>query len=342
MSHPVDNTQGTDLEPLTPDDAIEMYLTQREGELAASSLSSHESRLSHFARWCETEAIDNMNTLSGRDLHRYRLWRTREGDLKPISIKTQLHTLRVFLEFCAGVNGVHPFLPETIDLPTVDYGDKMSSAVLSDARAETILDHLDTYHYASRKHVVFALLWKTAMRQGTLRAIDVADVSIDDQHITTVHRPETDTPLKNGARGERLVAIGPTLTLLLDDWIHDRRPDVTDEHGREALLATTQSGRVSRSAIRRTSYWLTTPSFVGDGCDCAVDEHEYDGARTCPSSVSPHAIRRGSITAHLRDDVPKPIVSDRCDVSGDVLDRHYNELTEAEKLEQRREHLNDR
>lgn len=59
-------------------------------------------------------------------------------------------------------------------------------------------------------------------------------------------------------------------------------------------------------------------------------------ARTCPSSTHPHALRRGSITAHLLDEIPKPIISDRADVGVDTLDKHYNKMTEEEKMEQRR------
>jgi len=336
MMHP--DTQQ--LEPLTPRTALRMYLDHRDGELASSTMRAHRIRLSHFLRWCDEEDITNMNDLDGRALHRYRLWRKDDGDLKPVSLKTQLHTLCVFLQFCADVNAVHPFLAEAVDLPMLDYEEKVSSAILDEEQAVGILEKLDRYHYASRKHVIFALLWKTGMRQGTLRALDVGDVDINGQHLTITHRPEQGTALKNRQRGERLVALDKPLTNILHDWMQDRRPDVTDKYGREALVSTEQSGRVSRSAIRRTAYTLTRPAFLGESCNCPdTDEHTYNEVGTCVDSVSPHAIRRGAITAHLRGDVPKPVVSDRCDVSIDILDRHYNKLTEAEKLKQRREYL---
>jgi hypothetical protein len=34
-------------------------------------------------------------------------------------------------------------------------------------------------------------------------------------------------------------------------------------------------------------------------------------------------------------------VADRADVSPDVLDKHYNQMTEEEKMAQRREYLDD-
>ena len=57
-------------------------------------------------------------------------------------------------------------------------------------------------------------------------------------------------------------------------------------------------------------------------------------ASKCPSSVSPYAIRRGSITQHLFEDVPEKVVSDRLNVSLDVLAKHYDRRGEREKAEQ--------
>jgi hypothetical protein len=61
----------------------------------------------------------------------------------------------------------------------------------------------------------------------------------------------------------------------------------------------------------------------------------------CPSSVSPHAIRRGAITHHLNSDVPETAVGDRANVSQGVLEKHYDQRSKRDKMEQRREHLDD-
>jgi hypothetical protein len=57
--------------------------------------------------------------------------------------------------------------------------------------------------------------------------------------------------------------------------------------------------------------------------------------------VNPHAIRRGSITHHLAGDVPAEIVSDRMNVSRDVLDKHYDRRSADVTLEQRRRYLDE-
>lgn len=61
----------------------------------------------------------------------------------------------------------------------------------------------------------------------------------------------------------------------------------------------------------------------------------------CPSSLSPHPFRRGSITRHLNEDVPETAVGDRANVSQDILDKHYDQRTKREKMEQRRKYLDN-
>ena len=73
------------LEPIRFDEAVELYLEDRESELAQATLYAHSSRLGHLIRWCDEQEIDNLNELTGRKLHRYRLWRRRDGDLAPPS-----------------------------------------------------------------------------------------------------------------------------------------------------------------------------------------------------------------------------------------------------------------
>lgn len=76
------------------------------------------------------------------------------------------------------------------------------------------------------------------MRLGALRAIDLRDLRPDDDAVALVHRPETDTLLKNGLEGERWVWLSEPLFELVEEYIDVHRDDVTDDHGREPLLTT--------------------------------------------------------------------------------------------------------
>ena len=331
------------LEPIDPETALELYLTDRENEVTQATLYSHRSRLGHFIRWCDEQEITNLNELTGRQLYEYRLWRRSEGNLEPVTEKTQIDTLRVFIRWLEHVDGVEPDLSTKVKSPSLDEGDNIRDVMLSSERADTVLNYLWRYEYATLPHVTLVLLWHSMMRIGAARALDLQDYHASEQYIEVRHRPDQDTPLKNKADGERLVAISDDVRELLDDWIDQKRPDTTDAFGRDPLLATSQ-GRVHQSTLRDYVYRSTRPCVYAINCphDRSPDSCEamhHDRASKCPSSVSPHAIRRGSITHSLVSDIPGRAVSDRADVSEAVIDKHYDQRTERERMEQRREYL---
>ena len=106
-----------------PDEALKLYLRERSTEVTENTLQSHEYRLNHFVRWCnEVAEIENVNNLTGRDLHRYKLWRQEDGDLNQVSLKSQMDTLRVFLRFCASIDAVEPDLHSKVMSPTLSDG----------------------------------------------------------------------------------------------------------------------------------------------------------------------------------------------------------------------------
>jgi len=281
----------------------------------------------------------------GRLLHEYRLWRRDEGDLAPASEKTQMDTLRVFIRWVESIDGVEENLHTKVLSPSLTGNDNVRDVMLGRERVERILAYLRKYEYCSRQHVVVALMWHTGLRIGSVRALDCEDYDSDEQSLTLLHRPDTGTPLKNQSEGERLVALSDTVCELLDDWLEQRRPDVVDEHSRSPLV-TTPGGRVHTSTLRRDLYRVTRPCIMTSECPhnrdietCpAVDVHR---ASECPSSVSPHALRRGSITHALSNDWPRGAVSDRANVSEAVLEKHYDQRSEKEKMEQRREYLDE-
>jgi integrase len=104
--------------------------------------------------------------------------------------------------------------------------------MLDSDRADQILAYLEKYEYASRPHVVLTLMWHTMMRVGEVHALDCLDYDPANRSLEIIHRPETGTTLKNQKQGERFVALSDEVGELLDDWLENTRPAVTDEHGR--------------------------------------------------------------------------------------------------------------
>jgi site-specific recombinase XerD len=332
-----------ELEPIAPADAKEMYLAQRRDEVAESTLQSHHYRLNPFVRWCESNGVTNLNELSARDLHKYRLHRKEKDDLNTVTLRTQLSTIRVFVKFLESIDGVKQGLHDKMLIPSPDRGEDTRDRMLEAESATTMLDHLRRYEYASKPHALLSVLWATGCRMGGAHSLDVSDFDAEEQSLAFRHRPEQGTRLKNKQSGERLCALSTDVCEVLRDYIGVNRDAVTDDHGREPLF-TTRGGRMHKSNIREMVYATTRPCEYGQDCphDRDPDSCEataYTRASKCPSSVSPHDIRRGALTHLLKNDVPKEVVSDRANVGQDVLDKHYNRMTEEEKMEQRREYL---
>jgi site-specific recombinase XerD len=330
------------LTPTTPAEAVEWYLAEREPDCTEKTLQNQRYRLEQFRAFCAEQGLENMNALTGRNIHRYRVWRSK--DIKPVTLQGELQTLRVFLEFCASIEAVEQGLRERVQLPAVEPEDEARDEHISADRAKAILDHLERFAYASRDHVILAILWETGMRLGGLRAIDVGDFDEEERFIHVQNRPEMGTRLKNGDPAERYVSVGSHYCSVISDYISHNRHDVTDDWGRRPLI-TSANGRLCEGSVRETVYRITQPCETGE-CPHDKDpdtcEYRRHGNRAgCPSSRSPHGIRRGSITDHLRNGTPQEIVSDRANVSGEVLDQHYDERTEREKMQLRREFLED-
>ena len=56
------------LEPIAPDEAVRLYLRDRRNELVNATIDSHRYKLDKSVEWCEAEDVENLNSLSGRDL----------------------------------------------------------------------------------------------------------------------------------------------------------------------------------------------------------------------------------------------------------------------------------
>ncbi|QSG10739.1 XerD/XerC family integrase [Halapricum desulfuricans] len=331
----------TEQKPISPQEAKEWYLENRRADIAEATYTAHQYRLSAFVEWCEINDIENMNNISGRHFHKYKTWRREEGDCNKVTLATQLSTLKVFINFCEGIDAVQKGLSEYIDPPTMSKQEDVNDDHLDVETAEVIIEHNRKYNYSQRNHVIFELLWHTGMRNGALRSIDLRDFDAENGCIEVVHRPEEDTPIKNKTEGQRIVALKPKVNSIVSDYVDHNRISKTDEYGREPLI-TTRQGRISKGAIRTACYHLTLPCTYGMGCPHRRDTADCEALKThhsaskCPSSHASHSLRKGAITHARRQDVPLEAVSERMDVSADILKKHYDKRTKKEQMKTRR------
>lgn len=330
------------LQPISPAEAKAMYLDEKSSESRESTVQAHDYRLRHFIRWCENEDISNLNPLTGRDLHHYKLWRREDGDLNNVTLVTQLSTLRVFIRWCEQIDAVKPDLSDSISLPTLSQGEDQRDVMLDGERATELLKYLRQSEFGTRTHALIEVLWHTGMRIGAAQGLDVEDYDPSNQLLELRHRPQQGTRLKNGERGERFNAINDQVCNVVNAYLEDNRKRVMDGYDRKPLF-TSRLGRPAKSTLRDSIYRITRPCVYTNQCPHDRDINDCEAlnrnrASKCPSSVSPHAIRRGSITTHLSEDIPNKVVGDRMDVSLDVIEAHYDRRSEQQKSQQRREY----
>ena len=185
--------------------------------------------------------------------------------------------------------------------------------------------------------------WDATIRPSP---IDVDDLVPGDHAIILEHRPETGTKLKNGKDGERWIYLSPHWYQIVEDSLnHPDRHDIVDGYGRKPLL-TTSHGHPTGDTISTRVNRATQPCEYG-GCSHDIDPEECEARgrdgypSKCPSSVGPHAVRRGAIAHHLNKNAAPEAVSERCDVSLEVLYKHYDVRTGREKMDVRRCSLGD-
>lgn len=336
-----------DLQPLTPSEGVDRYIRHRT-DITDLTKSEYRRKLEFFLEFADRAGIDNLNSLSGREIAEYRTWRREDStaSVQTLSSKTMRDDMFLFRDFVAyleSIEAVSEGLSDKVRVPEVD--DSGRDIELAPDRLNRILEYLNKFEYATLDHTLFCLLKEAGRRIGGIQALDLDDYHHDhsDPYLEFHHRPG-ETRLKNGDKSEAQVSLSSTVAEVLDDYIETHRYDVDDDYGRQPLLTTTQ-GRPAISTLRRRVYKWTRPCQVGESCphgkspetcEAAIDS---DSASKCESSRPPHALRHGYLTELRREGVPIEVIQDRCDVSEAVLEKHYDERSEDEKRQQRSEIL---
>lgn len=335
-----------DLEPIGPREARDDYLQERQEDASFETLRTIRKGINLFVEWCEETGIRNMNEISGRQLNKYKNWCKDTSDNNTVSLNGILGVLRRFLVYCVRIEAVATGTPDKTPVPNVPDDEDVNYEKPTEEEVEATLEYLETYERASRRHVEYKLIEEIGCRVGAVRAIDVGDVDLEERVIRFRHRPENDhpdekgTPLKNGTDGERHVNIPTELAELIGDHLENPdRHDVTDRFGRKPLF-TTKHGRPLTDTIRRDLYKLTRPCVHANHCPHGRDIGTCDAvhsayASECPSSHSPHPLRRYSIESQIDSGVSKELLTDRVDVSIPVLNRHYDTRSKERKRKHR-------
>lgn len=342
--------QQHSLVEITPREALQEYLTDLARESADGTVETHRSRLQFFVDWCEAKdrehsnepRVESLSELEGQHIRDFRDWRRERSDWAVTTEESNMKTLRKFLRECEDPNWVPQGVAESVPVPTVEPTEESRDLTLRRDRVEEILAHLERFEYATLPHCVWVVLWETGCRISGLRALDTSDYERDSEEGGAVlqfrNRPDTGTRLKNGQQSERNVELPEQAAVVIDDYIDNRRSEVTDDAGREPLFGT-GCGRVSSTTVRKYVYVWSRPCVIGDSCpfdrdvkNCEAMESK-DTASRCPDSVSPHPIRRGRLTDVLKQGMIPQMMAEKYDVSAEVLRQHYDDRSHEERQE---------
>lgn len=342
---PTDDREPSDVTP--PQKARRDFLKHKQNTQKASTARAYKYPTKDFIQYCTQHGVTTTGDITKRHISRWK--DQRRDEVKAVTVHNNTKHLRVFIKWMAHRELVEWGLQDKIEIPPVPEDEDVSQQVLRQGHAESVLDYLDTYHYGSTYHALFYTMWHTGCRISGATSLDLTDFqpsAHDDNILQFRNRKSEGTPLKNSNTSERDVTISDGLAEVLNDYISSPREDKTDEYDREPLF-TVPSGRLYRQRAYKNIVAITRPCVPTgtcpierdvEGCEAAQDKEK---APSCPESVANHAIRKGSITHHINEGWPKEALSERVDVSVDVLEKHYDFRTNEKQRQNRRQYLHE-
>lgn len=321
------------------------FLSMKEQTVKDSTHRAYDVVTSNFINFLEANGITDTENINGFTIEQWKLKRKEDDGVAPATLHNNVKHLRVFIKYLESSEMVGVGLYDKVEVPNITDEQRRSDDTISPSKMEEITDHLATYEYATRLHAVSVVLWHTGCRVSGAIALDLRDFQPEEQLLCFRSRPSTGTGLKNRKKSERNVTINEDVIAVLNDYVKGRREQVTDEYGREPLF-TTSNGRMGRQRAYKDFTGISRPCEIRGNCPHDREIQECEAAKKryafkCPSSDSLHPIRRGAITYHLNQDWPMEKVSERCNVSIEVLEKHYDARTHEDKRESRKKFIDN-
>jgi site-specific recombinase XerC len=182
-------SRTSELEPIDPRTAQQLFLDHKETECTESTVRNHRYHTNESVAWCEENDVDNLNDLTGRDFQALRLWRKESGDINLMTLNNYMCSLRVFIKWCGSIEAVPKNLYDKEMVPRVSPDDQQAEDTLDAETAKEVLEYLSTFHYASVEHAMLGLLWESGMRIGAANGLDVDDVDVAEEQYNSSTGP---------------------------------------------------------------------------------------------------------------------------------------------------------
>ncbi len=336
----VSETKNESLDSPTLDDLYERYLSRKENRSPATR-AQYKRTIPEFIAFAESKGITTPLGLSTELSEGYvdEVKKEYEADATQL---TYTKNVRSWLRWLSKRQYCNEATYRVLDKDELGLNPAARDEAIPEPVARHIIEQLAEQRYGMNMHVLIELDYNAGLRVGDLYSLDVEDFIFEDNTIVIRHRPETGTRLKNGEEkdvtpgdGERDVKIKDRVTDVIQWYIENERPDVTDDHGRSPLFATVH-GRASKSTLRRWIYKATSCRWTptenenhGESVTC--DGNCNPDSNVCQYSYCPHAIRRGSIVNQLSNGLSPSRARKRFDVSIPVMDKHYDPRTKRKE-----------
>lgn len=329
-----------DVPDLSVSEAVETYIKRKRPDWKGGTERTYRRNLELFVEYAGEREIERVDALTRWEAGGFTDW-LLEQDYAPASVASRQKAVKTWIRWLESQGLVEHGLHTAIETLRLTEDEQTSNQQLEPADAKALLTfYRDSAEWrGTRRHVVLELLWHIGCRASGLLALDLGDYDRDAGDLRFRNRPEKGTRLKEGLTHERDVTISATPQDVLDLYLTRERFSVRDEYGREPLI-TSQAGRPTEDTLRYWTYEATQP------CMCQECPHgkrrpncewvPRKQASKCPSTRSPHPIRRGSITWQRNLGFSSETVAERVAATPNVIRRYYDQPDHAAELERRR------
>lgn len=329
-------TDGGRPRPSDPDDApdleiseaIDLFITRNRPDWKGETARTYRKSLATFEEFAEDEGLETIDDFELWRVGKFTDWLIRQ-DFARATVQSKQKQARRWLKWLSAQGYVPMGTHMAIETLQLDDKEQTSSAIM---RPDTIRKFLEFYRgstkwYGKRRHALLELIGHTGARRSCIRCLDFEDYDSDERTLKFINRPETGTRLKAGDTHERKVILSDVPNEVLREYVERERFDVHDDHGRRPLIAS-RVGRPAKSTLTNWLYRATIPCVMRE---CPHGRRRRNcpwtsqtEASKCPSSISPHPIRRGSIT--WQQNIGRSIedVADRAATTPDVIRRFYD------------------
>jgi len=317
-----------DIPDLSVPEAVDRFIARNRPNWKGETERTYRKSLDTFEEYAADEGLSSLSDIQRWELGAYTDW-LAEKDYARSTIQSKQKQARRWVKWLESQGFVEVGLHLAIEPLRLDDKEQTSDDILPpDELAELLTWYRDSPRYrGTRNHAMLEIVAHVGARRSGLVALDIGDWEPESRKLAFLNRANRGTRLKNGDRHERKVILSETPAQVLTEYIDYERIHKHDDEGRRPLLSSRQ-GRPTRGTITNWMYQATQPCLT-QSCPHSKQRHHCEWtqqtqASQCPSSKSPHPVRRGSITWQLNLGRDPSDVAARAATTPQVIRRYYD------------------